>query len=82
MDPVSLVYAIALLVISIAITALTARRPPDAKPASITDFDFPQSAEGTPEAIIFGDCWTEDWMVLWYGNYRVNTLYGDSGKKF
>jgi hypothetical protein len=39
-------------------------------PAAFEDFDFPQADEGTPQAVIFGDCWSEDWMVLAVGNYR------------
>jgi hypothetical protein len=80
-DPVSIIYAVAMLVASYAITALTTRRPPDAKPAQLQDFDFPQHEEGTPQAVIFGDCWTDDWMVLWYGNYRVEPIKKRMSKK-
>lgn len=45
-------------------------KPQAPKPASLSDFDFPQVDEGTPQAVFFGDCWTEGWMVLWYGNLR------------
>jgi len=81
MEPISFLYAIAMLVASYAITALTTRSPPDSKPAALTDFDFPQIEEGTPQMVVFGDCWVEDWMVLWYGNYSVEALRGKSGKK-
>lgn len=81
MDPVSLIWAVGLLVASYAITSLTARRPPNAKPVALTDFEFPQAAEGTPQAIIFGDCWTNDWMVLWYGNYQTQAIRKKGGKK-
>ena len=39
-------------------------------PASFEDFDFPQFDEGTPIAHVFGDVWTDDWMVLAVGNYK------------
>jgi hypothetical protein len=81
MDPVSIVYAIAMLVASYAITALTARRPPDAKPAALTDFEFPQFEEGTPQPVVFGDVWLDDWMVLWYGNFDVEPIKKSLGKK-
>lgn len=67
-------FAIALLVVSYTITALTAPKANKPKPALFSEFDFPQVDEGTPQAVFFGDTWTEDWVVLWYGNYRTNTI--------
>lgn len=77
------VWAIALIVASYAITALSTRRPQQSQPspAEIGDFNFPQSAEGTPQPIVFGDCWMSDWMVLWYGNYKAEPVYGGSSSK-
>ena len=81
MDPVTIIFAVGLLVASYALTSLTARKPPNAKPAALEDFDFPQIDEGTPQAIIFGDCWCDDWMVLWYGNLEVEPFKSSSGGK-
>jgi hypothetical protein len=79
-------WAIGLLVISYAITALTAKKPvsTDAKPATFQDFNFPQHKEGTPQAIIFGDCWSGDWMILHTGNFKSEAIRKkpqSSGKK-
>lgn len=41
------------------------------KPATLSDFDFPQSDEGTPQGVLFGDGWSEGWFVGWYGNLRT-----------
>jgi hypothetical protein len=38
------------------------------------DIDFPQADEGTPQCVVFGECWTGDWMVLGYGNYRTQEI--------
>lgn len=81
MDPWSLVFAVVLLVASYAITASTARKPENAKPAVLGDFDFPQSEEGTPQAVVFGDAWIGDWMVLWYGDYQIQAIVSKTGKK-
>lgn len=75
------IFALVMLIASYAITALTAKRQPDQKPALITDFQFPQSAEGTPQSVIFGDCWSPDYQVLWYGNLRTTKIYASGGKK-
>lgn len=71
-----LVVMIASLVLSIAL----APKPPTPKPAAMTDFDFPQVDEGTPQSVVFGDVWTGGWMVLSYGNLR-NQPIKSGGKK-
>jgi hypothetical protein len=75
------IFALALLVISYAITALTAKKPVDAKPSQLSEFQFPQHDEGTAQAVVFGECWTSDWMVLYYGNLRSEPIRAKSGGK-
>ncbi|AKO30573.1 hypothetical protein A6046_06765 [[Haemophilus] ducreyi] len=41
---------------------------------SSEEWNFPQAGEGTPQCVFFGDCWTEDWQVLAYGNYRTTEI--------
>lgn len=77
----TLVFALVMLVASYAITALTQTKTATEKPKSITDFEFPQSAEGQPQAVIFGDCWSPDHQILWYGNYRNSPIRTKSKKK-
>jgi hypothetical protein len=81
MDPLTIVFAIAMLVASYAITASSAKSPPDAKPAALQDFEFPQAEEGTPQSVIFGDVWIDDPFVLWYGNFRIEPITTSSGGK-
>lgn len=52
-----------------------------ARAATEKDFDFPQSDEGTPQAVIFGECWSGDWTVLAVGNYRNEAITTSTGKK-
>lgn len=84
-DPVSIIINIViqlvLLAASYAITSMIARKQATKKPSAMEDFDFPQLDEGTPQAVIFGDVWTEDWMVLWYGDYNVTPIRSKGGKK-
>lgn len=42
--------------------------------ATFDDWTMPQITEGTPQCVFFGDCWTEDWFVLAYGNYRYEAI--------
>lgn len=78
------VFAIALLIVSAIITALLTPRPKNtnAIASTLKDFQFPVPDEGTAQAIVFGDCWTQDWQVLWYGNLRTTEIHAaHSGKK-
>lgn len=63
-----------ILIASIALQYYSQPRPPKMKPPAFGDFDFPQHEEGTPQAVIFGDCWIEDWFVLGLGNYRTTPI--------
>lgn len=72
-------WALIFLVASVAIQAILVK-PQNQQPAALSDFDFPQSDETTPQAVFFGDCWTEGWMVLWFGNYRTQKIQS-KGKK-
>jgi hypothetical protein len=63
------------------ISAATASKPPKPKPVALEDLEFPQFEEGTPVEVIFGDCWTESWMVLGVGNYRTTEIRSKGGKK-
>lgn len=71
---------IALLVISTYISYANRPKSTTPKPVAFEEFEFPQFDEGTPQEVVFGDCWTEDWMVLWYGNYRTSKIKTSSGK--
>jgi hypothetical protein len=72
---------LALVVVSYYIQAALAPKPRAPKPAALEDFEFPQAEEGTPQAVIFGDCWTESWMVLSVGNFRTDKIKKSTGKK-
>lgn len=69
MDPWTIVY-IVVLVISIA----TRPKPKTPKPAILSDFEFPQIEENTPQSVVFGDVWVPDWFVLGVGNFRTKAI--------
>lgn len=71
---------VALFVASIVISYLTRPKPVKPKPAALSEFDLPIADEGTPQCVIFGDCWTGDWQVLSYGDFRTKAIKTKSGK--
>lgn len=66
-------WALVFLVAAYAVSAIVAK-PQRVDPAAAEDFEFPQFNEGTPQAVFFGDCWTDGWFILWYGNYRTQKI--------
>lgn len=74
-------FALALMVVSAGLQMLLTPKATKPKPAALEEFDFPQTEEGTPQPIIFGDVWTSDWIVLWFGNYRTSRIKSSSAKK-
>lgn len=77
----NLLFALGALIASYLIQAMLTSKPEVPKPASLNDFDFPQISENTPQSVVFGDVWIEDWMVLWYGNLRTSPVKAEQGKK-
>lgn len=73
------VWALGFMVVSFLLQSILVK-PQVTPPAALSDFDFPQADEGTPQAVYFGDCWTDGWMVLWYGNYGTAKIMS-GGKK-
>lgn len=64
------------MIVCLALSFALAPKPPKPKPAALGDFDFPQTEDGTPQCMIFGDCWVSDWMVLGVGNLRSKSIRG------
>ena len=67
---------VAVIVASYVIARVTEKQPKSNRPTAATeeDWNMPIPDEGTPQCIFFGDCWTADWFVLGYGNYRYNAI--------
>ena len=76
----SIIYAVVMLAIAAASYFLARPKVANQKPATLSDFDLPQVDEGTPQCVVFGDVWVNDWMVLSYGNLRVKAIKSKSGK--
>lgn len=71
-----LIYAVVFALIAY-VTAPKASKPP---PATLDQFELPVPDEGTAQCVVFGDVWTKDWEVLWYGKLRTASIKTKSGK--
>ena len=67
---------VAILVASYLINTALAPKAKSNTPEAATeeDWEMPQPTEGTPQCVFFGDCWTDDWFVLGFGNYRYEAI--------
>lgn len=74
-----LVIALVMLVVAYVLQAVLVKRPKQ-KPAAMDEFDFPQWDEGTPQMVPFGDIWTDEACVVWWGHYRTKKVKS-GGKK-
>lgn len=74
-------WALVAMVASLLLTSLITPKQKAPKPSTLEDFTFPQVDEGTPQIVIFGDVWIEDWIVLYYGELETQAIKGGGGKK-
>lgn len=77
----SIVVGLVMMVASVLISAALAPKQQPPKAAAFEEFDFPLAEDGTPQSVVFGDCWLSDWTVLAVGNYRTTAIKTSSGKK-
>ena len=74
-------YGLVMMVASVLISAALAPKQVPPKPTAFEDIDFPIAEDGTPQCVIFGDCWSGDWTVLAVGDYRTTAIKTKGGKK-
>jgi len=72
---------LAIFIISAVISYLLAPKPPQPKPASLSDFDAPTADEGRPIPVVFGTVTVTGANVVWYGDLRVTPIQKGGGKK-
>jgi hypothetical protein len=77
----NLIFALAMMAGSWLLQGLMMQPVKPPEKSTLEDFDFPQIDEGTPQSVIFGDVWIEDWQVLWYGNLRTSDIESEGAKK-
>lgn len=73
------VYLVVLIVAAIVSYAL-APKPPNAKPASLSDFDVPTADQGRPIPVVFGTVTVTGPNVIWYGDLRADPIKKKGGK--
>ena len=67
-------FQLAIMIVAAYVQYAMQPKPKPPKPASLSDFEFPQIDESTPQCVIFGECWVPDWFVLGTGNLRTTPI--------
>lgn len=75
------IYYVLTMIASVLISASLAPKPAALQPAAFEDFNLPTVDEGTPQAVVFGECWSGDWQVIGKGDYRTEPVRTKSPKK-
>ncbi len=68
-----------LFVASTVVSALLQKRPKDAEPSALGDFQVPTAQEGRALPVIFGTCKCADPNVVWYGDLQKAPYKKKSG---
>lgn len=72
---------LAILVVSALVSYALAPKPPQPKPAALSDFDVPTADEGRPIPVVFGTVTITGANVVWYGDLGVEAIRKKGGKK-
>jgi hypothetical protein len=63
-----IIWFVVTMVVSYFATKMAMKDRQKQDPLSEGDVDIPQVNEGTPQAVLHGDCWTAGWTVLGWGH--------------
>lgn len=70
-----------IFVVTSLISAALAPKPPQPKPAALSDVDAPTAEEGRPIPVVFGAVIVKGANVVWYGDLVAEPIKKKGGKK-
>lgn len=75
------VYYLVVMVVATLVSQALAPKPPEPKPASLSDVDVPTAEEGRPIPVVFGAVLLRGANVVWYGDLEADPIKKRGGKK-
>lgn len=75
------VYYLVVMVVAALVSQALAPKPPEPKPASLSDVDVPTAEEGRPIPVVFGSVLLRGANVVWYGDLEADPIKKRGGKK-
>jgi hypothetical protein len=74
-------WYLVVIVVATLISSALAPKPPEPKPASLSDVDVPTAEEGRPIPVVFGSVLLRGSNVVWYGDLEAEPIRKSGGKK-
>lgn len=74
-------WYLVVIVVAALISSALAPKPPEPKPASLSDVDAPTAEEGRPIPVVFGTVLLRGANVVWYGDLAADPIRKKGGKK-
>ena len=74
-------WYLVVIVVATLISNALAPKPPEPKPASLSDVDAPTAEEGRPIPVVFGTVLLRGANVVWYGDLEAEPIRKKGGKK-
>lgn len=75
MDPATIIY-----IVTFVLTILLAPKPPQPKPATLSDFDIPTAESNRSIPVVFGTVTITGSNTVWYGDLRTVAVKKSGGK--
>lgn len=69
-----------IFIVALIVAVAFAPKPPEQKPAMLTDFDMPTAEPGRPIPVVFGTYVVKSPNVVWYGDLMSQKVETESGK--
>ncbi len=67
-------WYVIIFIATLAVSIALAPRPPEPKPAGLSDINVPTAEPGRPVPIIFGTVIIKDPNVVWYGDLSTTEI--------
>lgn len=76
-----LIYYLGVIVVAGLVSAALAPKPPQPKPAALSDLQAPTAEEGRPIPVVFGAVLLRGANVVWFGDLESEPIKQKAGKK-
>jgi hypothetical protein len=74
-------WYLVVIIVAALISVALAPKPPEPKPAALSDIDAPTAEEGRPIPVVFGSVLIRGANVVWYGDLDADPIKKSGGKK-
>jgi hypothetical protein len=74
-------WYLVVIIVAVLLSVALAPKPPEPKPAALSDIDAPTAEEGRPIPVVFGSVLIRGANVIWFGDLDADPIKKSGGKK-